>query len=165
MIGLFFTNPSKLTFRQNLLLAVGFMLGAGIAPLVLSSTPGVVFAALLGTSTIFGGFSLAALKAKRQSMLYLGGILGGGLLCLIAASLASIFLPMLGVTSPALLGALYNVNIYGGLALFSLYIAYDTQNMIEMYKAGNHDHIIPAANMFLNLFQIFIRLLEIFGRK
>ncbi len=37
-------------------------------------------------------------------MLMLGGPLFGGLLVVFGASLAGIFLPMLGVTSPALLG-------------------------------------------------------------
>jgi len=163
-IGIIMTDKSRVTLRQNMLMGFGFLMGAGIAPLVLSSSPGVVFAALLGTSTIFGGFSLAALRAKRKSMLYMGGLLMGGIFFLLATSLAGIFLPMLGVTNPAFLGALYNINVYGGLGIFSLFVAYDTQNMIEQYHAGNNDHITPALNMFINLIQIFIRLLEIFRR-
>jgi len=86
------------------------------------------------------------------------------------------------------LQALYNINLYGGLAIFSLFISYDTQNMIESYKAGDDDHISPALNMFLSaspfyhldlppvycidclfltflfldVFNIFVRLIQIF---
>jgi len=140
-------------------------MGIGIAPLVAASAPGVVFAAALGTSAIFGGFTLAALKARRKQMLMLGGVLMGGLLVVFCCGLAGLILPLLGVTNPAILGALYNINLYLGLGVFSLFIAYDTQNMIEMYKAGNDDHVSPALNLFLNIINIFIRLLQIFGRR
>lgn len=163
VLGISFTDPSKTTLRQNMLLGVGFGIGAGIAPLVLSSSLGVVFAALLGTSSIFAGFSLAALKARRRSFLYMGGFLFGGMMLVFAASLAHLLLPLIGITNPAFMAALYNINVYGGLAIFSLFLAYDTQNMIESYKEGNDDKVSPALQLFLNVVNIFIRLLQIFG--
>lgn len=73
------------------------LMGLGIAPILAISAPGyvedsiytsapfaswhhyrralthsVIFSAALGTAAIFGGFTLAALKAKRRSMLMLG---------------------------------------------------------------------------------------------
>jgi hypothetical protein len=42
VLGVHFTDRSKTTLRQNLLLGVGFSIGAGIAPLVLSSSLGCV---------------------------------------------------------------------------------------------------------------------------
>lgn len=162
VIGLMFTNPEKVTFRQNLFLGIAGLTGLAIAPLVATSAPGVIFAAALGTSAIFGGFSLAALKAKRRSFLMLGGPLLGGLFMLVGCSIAGLLLPLVGVTSPAILGALYNLNLYGGLILFSIFISYDTQRMIEDYRAGDHDHVSPALNMFFNVINIFIRLLRIF---
>jgi len=164
IIGLAFTDRSKVTFRQNLFLGTTALIGMGIGPLVAASAPGVVFAAALGTSAIFGGFTLAALRAKSNSMLTFGGPLMGGLLMLVACSVAGLVLPLVGVTSPAILGALYNVNLYGGLILFSFFISYDTQRMIADYKAGDTDHVSPALSMFLNVINIFIRLLEIFRR-
>jgi len=154
--------PEKRTLRQNLFLSAAFLLGMGISPLVLTSSPGAVFAALMGTTAIFGGFSLAALKAKKKSMMMLGGVLGGGLLVILAASLAHLLLPLLGVTNPAFLAMLYNVNLYGGLGLFSLFICYDTHNMAQQFALGNDDHVTPAMSMFLNIFNIFVRLLSIF---
>jgi len=162
VIALAFMDRSRVTLRQNIFLGVTGLMGASIGPLLAATAPGVVFAAALGSMAIFGGFTLAALRAKRKSMLMLGGPLMGGMFFILAASLSSIFLPLLGVTSPAILGALYNINLYGGLALFSLFIAYDTQAMIENYHAGDDDHVSPALNMFLNVFNIFIRLIQIF---
>lgn len=126
-----------------------------------------IAAAALGTTGIFGGFTLMALKAKRRAMLSLGGPLLGCLIGLVLCSLGGMFLPMLGVTNPAVLAvcqiiasttstrqALYNINLYGGLALFSVFISYDTQRMIESYHEGNRDHIGPALNMFLSTSRI-----------
>eukprot|EP01127_Copromyxa_protea_P001259 TRINITY_DN11299_c0_g1_i1.p1 TRINITY_DN11299_c0_g1~~TRINITY_DN11299_c0_g1_i1.p1 ORF type:complete len:321 (-),score=85.41 TRINITY_DN11299_c0_g1_i1:153-1091(-) len=160
IIGLMFAQ--KPAVRTTLFIAITSLLGLSIGPTVAASSAGALMAASLGTAGIFGGFTLMALKAKRQAMLTMGGPLLGGLFCLILCSLGGWVLPMLGVTNPALLAALYNVNLYGGLAIFSLFISYDTQRMIESFKEGQRDHIAPALNMFLNLFNIFIRLLQIF---
>jgi len=165
VLALVFTNRDNKVLRQNLFLGVAGLMGLSIAPLVAASAPGVVFAAALGTSAIFGGFTLAALKARRKSMLMLGGVLGGGLMLVFSCAIAGLLLPLFGVTSPAILGALYNVNLYLGLGIFSLYIAYDTQRMIESYKAGDDDHISPALSLFLDIINIFTRLLQIFGRR
>lgn len=73
-------------------------------------------AAALGTSGIFAGFTLMALKAKRKSMLMLGGPLLGGLLCLVLCSLGGMFLPMLGVTNPAVLGVCNTYNMSAQIA-------------------------------------------------
>jgi len=164
-IWLVFVDKRKTALRQNIFLGVGALLGMGIGPLVAMSAPGVVFAAALGTSAIFAGFTIAALRAKRKSMLMLGGVLGGSLLMLIACAVASLVLPLVGVTSPAILGALHSINLYFGLGIFSLFIAYDTQRMIEDFKAGDTDHVSPALSLFMNIINIFIRLLQIFSGR
>jgi FtsH-binding integral membrane protein len=68
---------------------------------------------------------------------------------------------MFGV-SPAVIKALYNVNLYLGLGIFSLFISFDTQQMIHDAREGHKDHVSHAMNMFLNLINVFIRLLSIF---
>jgi len=165
VIAIVFMDKRRVVTRQNIFLAVGTLTGMAIGPLIASSAPGVVLAAALGTSAIFGGFTLAALKAKHRSMLMLGGVLGGGLLVVFSCGLAGLLLPMFGVTNPAILGALYNINLYLGLGVFSLYVAYDTQRMVDSYTQGDDDHVSPALNLFLDIINIFIRLLQIFGRK
>ena len=63
-----------------------------------------------------------SLFAKPGAMLRMGVPLGGGLLVLMAAGVASVFVPVTSAWYPLL----HNVYLYGGLALFTLYIAYDT---------------------------------------
>jgi len=162
IFALMFTPREKISLRTSLFVGVTGLLGLSIGPLCAASSAAALFAASLGTAGIFGGFSFMALKAKSRSMLKFGGPLLGCLLALVLCSLGGMFLPMLGVTSPAILGALHSLNLYGGLALFSFYVSYDTQLMIENYRAGDNDHLTPALNMFLNVFNIFVRLLTIF---
>jgi len=162
IIAIAFMDKSKVQLRQNLFLGSGFFIGAGLATMVTS--PWTVLVAALLTSGIFGGFTLAALKAKRKSMLMLGGVFFTGLLCVFGVSVGLLFAPMLGITNPAILSAFYNINIYLGLPVFSLLVAYDTQYMLEAYKAGDDDHVTPAVNLFLNLINIFVRLLEVFRK-
>jgi len=79
VIAIAFTDPRKSVLRQNLLMGVGFLSGVGITPLVLGSTLGAVFASLFLTTGVFAAFTLAALKAKKQSWLTIGGPLMSGL--------------------------------------------------------------------------------------
>jgi len=162
ILGLAFTSREKVSLRTGLFVGATGLLGMSIGPLCAASSAGALIAATLGTAGIFGGFSIIALKARSKSMLQFGGPLLGCLLALVMCSLGGLFLPMLGVTNPAILGALHSISLYGGLALFSFYVSYDTQLMIESYRMGDTDHISPAINMFLNVFNIFIRLLSIF---
>jgi FtsH-binding integral membrane protein len=164
VFALVFTDRSRVVFRQNLFLAVCALAGLSISPLVGASSLGTILAAALGTSGIFAGFTLAALKARRKSMLLLGGVLGGGLLLVFFCALGGLLLPLFGVTNPAILGALWNINLYVGLGVFSLFVAYDTQRIIEDYREGNNDHVSHALNLFLDILNIFVRLLHIFGR-
>eukprot|EP01125_Pyxidicula_operculata_P022829 TRINITY_DN9601_c0_g1_i1.p1 TRINITY_DN9601_c0_g1~~TRINITY_DN9601_c0_g1_i1.p1 ORF type:complete len:315 (+),score=80.69 TRINITY_DN9601_c0_g1_i1:87-1031(+) len=163
-IGFMFIDRSRVTLRQNLFLGVAGLLGMTLTPLLAISSPGVILAAAVGTSGIFGGFTLAALKAKRKSMLMLGGPLIGGLFVVLFCAFFPPLMGLLGIKlSAAVLSAFYNVYLYLGLGVFSLFVAYDTQLMIEAYKAGDDDHVSPAFNMFLNLLNIFKFLLQIFG--
>ena len=48
---------------------------------------------------------------------------------------------------------------YGGLGLFTLYIAYDTQKMIDEYEMGEDDHLKHAVDLFIDFKVIFTRVL------
>ena len=54
---------------------------------------------------------------------------------------------------------LHNVYLYGGLGLFTLYIAYDTQKMIDEYEMGEDDHLKHAVDLFLDFKMVFSRVL------
>ena len=46
----------------------------------------------------------------------------------------------------------HNVDIYGGVLLFSIYSAYDTHVMINDFKNGNCDYIGHATNFFFEYY-------------
>lgn len=50
-----------------------------------------------------------------------------------------------------------------GTVLFSLYIIYDI-NMI-MKKVSPEEYILAAATLYLDVINLFIKLLELFGEK
>lgn len=84
------------------------------------------------TAGIVGGLSTIAVCAPSDKFLYMGGPLAIGLGFVFASSLGSMFLPPTTV-----LGAgLYSFALYGGLLLFSGFLLYDTQRIVN--KAANH---------------------------
>lgn len=156
ILWLSFAPPANPTAKVTLLISSGLLAGMGIAPLVLmSSMKGVLLTSLTLTAAVFGGFSAAAYLAPRASMVAWQGPLFGGLMGLMAISLFSIFFP-------SAIG--HSLVLYGGLALFSVMIASDTQTMIERARCGEGDYVGDALSMFMNLLNIFIRIMQIMSR-
>jgi Bax inhibitor 1 len=158
LFGLYMTDPNKTSpgKRLGLLGAFGFLSGMSAGPLIAMSLhmdPLILPMALLGSCAIFGGATMASLFAKEGSMLKLGAPLMGGMFALLGLSILSMFYP-----NPML----YNINLYGGLGLFTVFIAYDTHLAIEDYKQGQRDPLTHAASFFINFMAIFKRLLLIF---
>ena len=141
------------------------MSGMSIAPILGMATaidPFIVPSALMATTGMFGVMSMGALALPQGKMSSLGVPLAGGMIGIFGISIAGMFCP---VTSPWY-GVLHSVSLYGGLGIFSLYIAYDTQMMIQDYKEGQRDTHTAALNMFINLKAVFTRFLIIFiGRN
>eukprot|EP00662_Eupelagonemidae_sp_cell21_P006698 gene6698-50812_t len=118
--------------------------------------PTLILAAAGLTCMIFTCFTLAARYAKRRSYLYLGGFLGSCILGLIACSFLQIFFHW---------KVLHAMQLYGGLVVFSLYVVYDTQKMIEKAHMGVRDHLIDSLELFIDLMAIFRRVLIILMRS
>ena len=87
-----------------------------------------------------------SLIAKPGATLRWGVPLGGGLLVLMAAGIGSMFVPITSAWYPLL----HNIYMYGGLALFTAYVAYDTQKMIDEYELGQDDHLKHAVDLFID---------------
>ncbi len=142
----------------NVLMLFGFtfMTGVTLVP-VLAITlrlPGginIIAQALLMTTIIFGVMSFFALKTKKD-LANLGKMLFVSLIVVVIASLLNMFV----LKSP-----LVHVCISGFCAiLFSVYIAFDTQNIIR----GRYDHPITAAiALYLDVLNLFIALLNLLG--
>ncbi len=90
--------------------------------------PQILMRAGLYTAGVFGAMSFAAMTARDEKFLYLGGPLFAGLTMLIIANFASLLLPARFATTHNVLN---NLVMYGGLLLFSLFLLYDTQVVMK----------------------------------
>ncbi|VAW70097.1 Putative TEGT family carrier/transport protein [hydrothermal vent metagenome] len=132
------------------------LLGLGLAPMMnfyLALNPSIVSTALGGTGVIFLGLSGYALTT-RKDFSFMGGFLMVGMLVVLAAALANIFLQM-PVMSLVVSGAI--------VMLMSGMILYQTSSIIH---GGETNYIMATASLFislLNLFQALLHLLGAFG--
>jgi modulator of FtsH protease len=102
------------------------------------------------TSVAFGGISMFALTTKRDYS-NMGKMLFIALIILIVGSISNIF-----IGSPILQLGIAMV----GALLFSAFILYDTQQIV---KGGFSSPIEAAIALYLDFFNLFISLLQIFA--
>lgn len=137
-----FTFLSGLTLTPLLSVILGMPGGAGI-----------ITNAFLMTAVAFGGLSLFAMQTDRD-FTAMGKVLMIALIVVIVGGIANIFLH-----SPMLQLAIAGISA----VLFSIFIMYDTQNVVK----GLYDSPVSAAAMlyldFLNLFVSLLQILGIFG--
>ena len=132
------------------------LLGLGLAPMLnyyLAVNPSIVSTALGGTGVIFMGLSGYALTT-RKDFSFMGGFLMVGMLVVIVASLANIFLQM-PVLSLVGSGAI--------VMLMSGFILYETSSIIH---GGETNYMMATASLFLsilNMFQALMHILGVFG--
>ncbi|KAG5478011.1 hypothetical protein LSCM4_05409 [Leishmania orientalis] len=155
LLWLSYAPPANPSLKLCLFFSFALLEGMAIAPLVLmTSMKGVLTTSIVLTAAVFGGFSSAAYLAPRASMVAWQGPLFGALIGMVALSLLNVFYP----TAFA-----HSLILYGGLALFSVMVAVDTQAMIERARCGAGDHVQDAMQMFLNVINIFVRIAQIMG--
>lgn len=118
--------------------------------------------ALVTTSACVMGPIAASFYLPKGKLLKYGPVLYTGLFGLIGVGFLGISANLLGFSNVG--AALHSIDLYGGIALFMAYNAYDTHVMIKEYEDGKLDHINHAANYSLNSINIFIRLLEVFSK-
>lgn len=162
LMGLMYTSKHthSQTMRAGLFAAFTGLAGMSMAPLLfvaMKVAPMAVPQALLITTGLFGTMTALSLFAKPGAALRLGVPLGGGLIVLMLTGVAGMFVPVTSAWYPLL----HNIYLYGGLALFTAYIAYDTQNMIAEYEMGQDDHLKHALDLFINFKAIFMRVLSL----
>ena len=130
---------------------LGFGLGAVLtAYLALPQGPQVIATAFAGTGIIFLGLSGYALSTKRDFS-FMGGFLFAGMMVVVLAMLANIFLQM-----PAL-----SLAVSAGIILLmSGFILFDTSRIV---RGGETNYIMATYGLYLSIFNIFISLLQILG--
>jgi modulator of FtsH protease len=130
---------------------MGFGLGAVISIyLQLPNGPQTVALALGGTGVIFLGLSGYALSSRRDFS-FMGGFIFAGMMVMLVAVLANIFLQI-----PALQLAI----AAGFILLMSGFILFQTGQMVH---GGETNYINATYGLYLSIFNIFISLLQILG--
>jgi growth hormone-inducible transmembrane protein len=94
------------------------------------------------------------------AVLYLGGPLLAGVTVVALSSLAPMILPVTALRTLALTEAL---SLYGGLAVFSAFILYDTQKILARARMGamggrKLDPVSDSISLTLDTLNIFVRM-------
>ena len=135
--------------------AITGLLGFALGPILsmylkLPHGPQLVATALGGTGIIFLGLSTYALTTRRDFN-FMGGFLFVGMLVVLGASLANIFLAI-----PAMSLAVSAVVVM----LMSGFILFDTSRMVH---GGVDNYILATVGLYLNIFNLFVSLLQLLG--
>ncbi|MFT2606065.1 Bax inhibitor-1/YccA family protein [Helicobacter pylori] len=153
LFGLMFSK-SKPGLNLFMLFAFTSLSGVTLVPLlgmvIAKAGLGAIWQALGMTTIVFGLMSVYALKTKND-LANMGKMLFIALIVVLVCSLINLFLG----------SSMFQVVIAGASAiLFSLYIAYDTQNIVK----GMYDSPIDAAvSLYLDFLNVFISILQIIG--
>lgn len=145
--------------RHGGLYGFGFAQGWLAGPLVrrvAMVSPETVLMTVIATVLIFGSFTMSAFYSPRRQYMYLGGILGSAMSIMMLAGLANMFLGSSMFAS---------VELYLGLFIFSFYVLYDTQVIVERSEGGSRDPVLHAITLFTDFAAIFIRLLIILSKN
>lgn len=146
----------RVSFPANIGLMYLYNLGMGIflAPVLLLYArvqPGVLGEAGILTAGMFGVLTLYATVSKRDFSAW-GGFFMVGLFVLIATSLLNLFFHS-SVAQTWIAGA--TVFVFGGL------LVYDTWRIQNKY--GPDDYVPAALNLYLDVLNIFLALLNLLG--
>ncbi|KAA8499283.1 putative Bax inhibitor 1 [Porphyridium purpureum] len=139
-------SPQNLSKRTGVLLLFAFCSGASLA--LLGASEYILFVAVTATAIMFACFSGAALFAKRRSYLYLGAVLSSAMSMMFWFGMASWMFPN---------RMNYLLQLYGGLLLFSGYVVYDTQLIVERACSEEKPDVLSDA---MKLFMDFVAMLR-----
>jgi len=136
--------------------AVTGLLGFGLGPTLnfyaaMSNGTQIIATAFGGTGIIFLGLSGYALTTKRDFS-FLGGFIFAGMLVVMVASLAGLFLHM-----PALHLAISAAVIL----LMSGYILFETSQLVN--DQGQTNYLLVTVGLYLAILNIFTALLQLLG--
>lgn len=153
LFGLMFSR-SKPGLNIAMLFIFTTLTGVAITPLIamvvaVNGSGGVV-AAFAMTTIIFGIMSIYGIRTKKD-LASMGKMLFISLIVVLVCSIINIFVMNMG----------FQALIAGAVAiLFSVYVAYDTQNIIRGLYASPVD---AAISLYLDFYNIFVSLLQLFG--
>ena len=156
---LIMAQRSAREFPKNVILTLlfTFVEGVFIAPFLYvmnAKAPGSVMSAGALTLVAFGGLTLYALLSRRDFSAW-GSFFMIGLLVLVAASIINMF-----VASAA--AGLWISAV--GVLIFSGLLVFDTWRILRSGQFGQEDYVIAAVQIYLDLLNMFLFILSLFGR-
>ncbi|KAH9835895.1 Bax inhibitor family protein [Rhodofomes roseus] len=161
MMGTIYTSPENKVLKHAFWLGFNACQAATLSPLFFLS-PAILSRAALYTAGVFGALSYVGATATNDKYLYMGGPLLAGVTVVALSSLAPMALP-LGMRGLAISEA---ISLYGGLAVFSGFILFDTQKILQHARVAEtgamaRDPMREAISLELDLINIFIRIVQI----
>lgn len=165
MMGVYYTPPEQSVQKHLFWAAFNVCQGATLSPIFFFS-PAILARAALYTCGVVGALSYVGATAKTEKYLYMGGPLLAGVTVVALSSVAPIALP-LGLRGLAVAEAL---SIYGGLAVFSGFVLYDTQKILQHGRAVKMGLMTPdpigeAISLELDMINIFIRMVQVLAMR
>jgi len=152
-----FVLPRTANSSMGLVVVFAFtgLLGFGLGPILnnymaLENGARVISLSLAGTGIIFLGLSGYALTTKKDFS-FLGGFLVAGIIMVIIAMVANMFLGFSGLSV-----AISSIVIM----IMSGFILYDTSRIIN---GGETNYILATVGLYLSIYNIFISLLHLLG--
>jgi modulator of FtsH protease len=130
---------------------MGFATGPTLTHYLKMPGGGTIVASAAGmTAVIFVGLSLYVLVTRKDFSM-LGGMLFVGLLALVVAGFISMFFhaPLVNLALSVI-----------GVLIFSGYVLYDTSRIVH---GGETNYILATVSLYLDILNIFVDLLRIFG--
>ncbi|MGM0562873.1 MAG: Bax inhibitor-1/YccA family protein [Pseudomonadota bacterium] len=156
MIWLVLPKTANSAKGIGVVFAITGLMGFALGPILnmylsLPNGSSIIAMAMGGTGVIFLGLSAYAITTKKDFS-FMGGFLMVGLLTVIVAAIANIFLQM-PVLSIVISSAV--------IMLMSGFILFDTSRMVNHPHTANY--VVMTVSLYLNIFNIFISLLQILG--
>ncbi len=157
-LGLLFASAwvrTSYSGSMAILFAFAALEGFLVAPILFTYNrqfPMIGMQAALITLGVFSGLTCYVFTTKKDFS-YLGGMLWGALLALIAVSFLAIFFPMsrnMGLVSSGF-----------GALVFAGYILYDTSNVIHRYE--ENDAPQAALQLYVDVVNLFLMILRLLG--
>ncbi|KAL5494723.1 hypothetical protein ACEPAI_184 [Sanghuangporus weigelae] len=161
MLGVFYTPPENSLLKHTFWIGFNVCQAATLSPLFFFN-PAILSRAALYTAGVIGSLAYVGATAKNETYLYMGGPLLAGLTVVALSSLAPLALP-LGVRGLAVAEA---ISLYGGLAVFSGFVLFDTQKILSHARAAEaglvpRDPVRESIALELDFINIFIRMVQI----
>ncbi|GAA6005961.1 hypothetical protein JCM11491_004073 [Sporobolomyces phaffii] len=138
------------------------MQGLTLSPMCLVN-PAILGRAALYTAGAVGGISYVGATAKSDQYLWLGGPLLAGLGVLVCSSLAPMIMPRMSLRA---LTTLETVGAYGGTAVFSGFILYDTQKILKHAQLAQRGQIVAdpvreSVSLILDVINLFTSIVRV----